>query len=204
VSQRNYMFDVETADVESTAVVLSCAIIEFKLDEVPDYKTLLNRSMFVKFDVAQQVKELKRTVDKPTMEWWSKQSEIVKARSLIPGIYDMEAAMGIDMLRGYAHLDIDPDKNYDVTFWARGSLDQLCIDSLAKKSGTDILIPYCNWRDVRTAIDLLCDNAARGYVKVPGFNRDIVHKHDPVHDCAYDIMMLLSNNLKAKDESSVS
>jgi hypothetical protein len=190
------MFDIECADVESTAVILSCAIIEFKLDEKPVYADLLNRSMFVKFDAAYQIKNLKRTVDKPTMEWWAKQSKIVKAKSLVPGIYDMEAKMGIDIVRSYAGLDVDSSKNGDVTFWARGALDQLCFDSLSKAAGDDILIPYSNWRDVRTAVDILCEGASRGYVNVPGFNRGIVHKHDPVHDCAYDVMMLLSNNLK--------
>ncbi len=188
---RHYAFDVETLDVESTAVILSAAIIEFKLDEKPTYQDLLQRSMFIKFSVEHQVKELKRTMNKDTMEWWSKQCKIARYKSLIPGIYDMEAAHGLDVIRGYANLDVKSDKNRDVMFWARGALDQLCIDSLSKAAGGDILIPYSNWRDFRTGIDCLKTNASHGYCNVPGFDRGIVMKHDPVHDCAYDILMLL-------------
>jgi hypothetical protein len=196
MTARNYMVDIEAAGVESNSVVLSAAIIEFKLDEKPVYHDLLHRSMFVKFDAAYQIKNLKRVIDKSTMEWWSKQPELVRSKSLIPGIYDLDPELGLDVIRGYAHLDKDSSKNGDVTFWARGILDEACLDSLSNQVCGDLLIPYSNWRDVRTAVDLLCEGASRGYAKVPGFDRGIVLKHDPVHDCAYDIMMLLSNNLK--------
>jgi len=199
MSKRQYMIDLETLGVESTSVVLSIGIIQFDLDEKPVYKDLLARSMFVKFDVKYQIKNLKRTMVKSTAEWWSKQSKIVRSKSLTPGIYDLTPEEGLDIIRGYAHLDKNSDKNGDVTFWARGCLDQACLDSLSNQVCGDILIPYSNWRDVRTAVDLLCDDASRGYCKVPGFDSGVVYKHDPVCDCAYDIMMLLSNNLREDD-----
>ena len=192
----HYMFDVETIDVESTAAVLSAAIIKFEMDEIPVWDDLLRRSLFVKFNAKEQMLKYKRTAEKTTMEWWSKQCDLVKARSFVPGIYDLDADIALDQIRGYAHLSIDSSKNRDKIFWSRGCLDQLVIDSLSKAVGHDLLVPYNNWRDVRTAIDLICEDGSNGYCKVPNFDSGIVLKHDPIHDCAYDLMMLLSNNMR--------
>jgi hypothetical protein len=78
------------------------------------------------------------------------------------------------------------------TMWARGSLDQMAIDSLAVKFGLEELTGYAQWRDVRTAIDILY-GTTNGYVEVvhPLFQRHQVIKHHPVHDCALDAMQLL-------------
>ena len=78
------------------------------------------------------------------------------------------------------------------TMWARGSLDQLAIDSLAVKFGLQEITGYNMWRDVRTAVDILY-GTSNGYCEIdhPLFKRHEVIKHHPVHDCAYDIMMLI-------------
>lgn len=78
------------------------------------------------------------------------------------------------------------------TMWARGSLDQMAIDSLAKKLDMQPITGYNMWRDVRTAVDLL-SGSSNGYcdVKHPTFDRAQVIKHHPVHDCALDVMMML-------------
>ena len=80
----------------------------------------------------------------------------------------------------------------DQTMWARGSLDQLSIDSLAVKFGLEEITGYNKWRDVRTAVDILY-GTSNGYVEVdhPLFVRHEVIKHHPVHDCALDAMMLM-------------
>jgi hypothetical protein len=69
----------------------------------------------------------------------------------------------------------------------------MSIDSLCKSANQDLIAPYNNWRDVRTAVDLLCSTAKSGYATVdhPTFQRHNVVKHHPTHDCALDIMMML-------------
>jgi hypothetical protein len=69
----------------------------------------------------------------------------------------------------------------------------MCIDSLCKAVGVDLIAPYFAWRDVRTAVDLITETGKGGYCDIthPTFKRHNVIKHHPTHDCALDIMMLL-------------
>jgi hypothetical protein len=70
----------------------------------------------------------------------------------------------------------------------------LFIDSLAESFKVE---PMCHWgryRDFRTAIDLFyC--TSNGYVEVPEFDKNLVKKHNPIHDIAYDAVMFLRGEL---------
>jgi hypothetical protein len=101
----------------------------------------------------------------------------------------LSAAEGMNIFYEYMNKHTNSQKQ---TMWARGSLDQLVIDSLATKLGMDPLTGYAQWRDVRTAVDILY-GTSNGYCGVdhPEFERASVIKHHPVHDCAYDAMMLM-------------
>lgn len=181
-----FMFDIETLGVESTALILSASIIHFDPEENPTYDSLLSKALFVKFNAKEQA-DAGRTIDKSTLEWWRGQHEYVRKISLLPSGDDVSVVDGLTAIREYI-------KNYrkkgDETFWARGSLDQMGIDSLCKAFDQPLLTRYNNWRDVRTAIDCLRETARDGYCEVPNFDRENVIKHHPTHDCAYDIMML--------------
>lgn len=178
-----YLFDIETLGTESTSVVLSASIIEFDATKKYTYDELLSSAVFVKFNVKEQVQTYKRTIEKGALEWWKKQTEYVQSISLKPDSTDLSAIQGIQIIKDH----ISPNEK----IWARGSLDQMVIDSLCRNAGIESISEYNNWRDVRTAIDLMKDTANNGYCDVPNFNRQDVIKHHPSHDCAYDIMMLL-------------
>lgn len=182
------MFDVETLGTESNCVVLSAAIIHFDTNEKVGYDDLLAKALFVKFDAQYQIKELKRTIENETLEWWSKQHDYVKKVSMTPSADDLTPQEGITKLREYVNKYAG-----DKTMWARGSLDQMSIDSLSRMVGEEPIVRYNMWRDVRTAVDLLCETATDGYCTVehPNFQRHNVIKHHPTHDCALDIMMLM-------------
>lgn len=182
-----FMFDVETMDVESTSVILSAAIIKFELDDELSFQDYVNNSCFVKFDVSEQVRDYKRTMTKETINWWKRQSEIARQVSFIPSSDDVDTKEGINRIKNY----INKNGGQNTLFWARGSLDQMVIDSLCKAAGVELLVNFNKWRDVRTAVDLLATNSVEGYCKVKNFNMDSVLKHDPRQDCALDIMMLL-------------
>lgn len=182
-----FMFDIETLGVESTCVILSASIIHVADGQKPTYQDLIDSALFVKFDVEEQIKQLKRTIDKGTIEWWSKQHDYVKKVSLTPSKDDVAAAEGIALINQY----IASHGGANQLFWARGSLDQMGIDSLCKAAGLDLITRFNNWRDVRTAVDIMCSTAKDGYCQVKDFDKNDVTKHHPTHDCAYDIMMLL-------------
>ena len=184
-----FIFDVETLGVESNAVILSAALIHFDIDKRPTYQDLLDSACFVKIKAKDQVDRLKRTVDLGTLEWWQNQHEYVRSVSFDPNSTDVVAEDAITILHNY--MNKFPDAKTQ-TMWARGSLDQMVIDSLAKKLDMQPITDYNMWRDVRTAVDLLT-GSTNGYCSVehPLFERAQVIKHHPVHDCALDAMMLM-------------
>ena len=183
-----FMFDVETLGVESNAVVLSAALIHFDPEKRPTYQDLLDDACFVKFNAKQQM-DAGRTVSKSTLEWWKDQHDYVKQISLNPSKYDMSVKEG--MQKFYDYMAKFPNAE-NQTMWARGSLDQLSIDSLAVKFGLQEITGYNMWRDVRTAVDIMY-GTTNGYCDVdhPLFKRHEVIKHHPVHDCALDAMQLM-------------
>lgn len=188
-----FMFDIESLGIESTTIILSAAITYFDFNEaeLPSgkerYNTLVGRSHFVKFNAKEQGDKYKRSVTQSTLDWWMKQSLIARDLAIKPSKADMNAAEGIESIRAY----INANGGNNQIFWARGSLDQMAIDSLCRVVGCEPLAMYNVWRDVRTAVDLIADTN-NGYCAIKDFNPDIhVMKHDPRNDCALDIMMLL-------------
>jgi hypothetical protein len=183
-----FIFDIESLGVESNAVILSAAIIHFDPEKRPIYQDLLGDACFVKFNVQEQT-NAGRTISKSTFDWWKEQHRYVKEVSLHPSRDDVSMKTGIKTLHEYMAKFPNADKQ---TMWARGSLDQLVIDSLCVQVGMQEITGYHMWRDVRTAVDLLY-GTTNGYVEVdhPLFKRHEVIKHHPVHDCALDAMQLM-------------
>ena len=181
------VFDIETLDLESTCVILSAAMVYF--EENSTYESIVENSLFVKFDAKEQIQKYKRTVSKSTLDWWAKQCDFARNTSLTVSKNDISAYDGIKLLRDYLKVDPSPNK----IIWTRGNLDQLAIDSLCNAVGVPPLLKYNQYRDVRTGLDLLASTSENGYCKVslPDFTIQKVVKHDPVSDAAYDAIMLL-------------
>lgn len=188
------VFDVETMGVESTTVILSAAILYLDTNKENTWESLYADSLFIKFSVKDQVENYNRTFDKNTIEWWNKQCHNVKKQSFFPSKNDLPAYEGIEIIRDYIREHCNPD---NTLIWTRGSLDQMSIDSLCKAVGTDLLVRYSNYRDMRTYVDLVATNPKRGYCdidasKYPGtWDRNVVMKHNPIDDIVLDALQLL-------------
>ena len=184
-----FLFDIETLGVESTSVVLSAALIHFDPEKRPTYQDMLDSACFVKIKAKDQIERLKRTVDINTLEWWKNQHEYARSVSFDPSNTDLSPEDAFTQLHNYMNKFPNAQKQ---TMWARGSLDQMAIDSLAVKLGLQPITGYNMWRDVRTAVDVMY-GTSNGYVEVdhPLFRRHEVIKHHPVHDCALDAMQLM-------------
>ena len=102
-----FMFDVETLGVASDSVVLSMACIQFDPTTNPTYKELKESAFFVKFDAKDQVNRLNRKIDKSTVEWWGKQCQNVKIKSLIPSESDVTVEDGIVQFRSWVESKSD-------------------------------------------------------------------------------------------------
>jgi len=193
-----YAFDIECLGFESTCVVLSAAIIKFKLgedfpglDKKEIYEKYMERSLFVKFNVEEQFKKFHRSSSKDVLDWWKQQERHSREVSFIPNSkFDVSASDGIEKISEYVYKHDEALPEKQTIFWQRGSLDQVCFDSLCRSAGKEPILPYNNWMDVRTAINISKNTAKTGYCQILGFDITQVLKHDPVHDCAYDIMML--------------
>ena len=188
-----FIFDIETLGVESNAVVLSAALIHFDPLQQQSYQDLLDNACFVKFNAKEQM-DVGRTVSKGTLDWWKEQHEYTRSVSFDPKRDDVTVENGFKQF--YDYMAKFPN-SHDQAMWARGSLDQMAIDSLARKFDLEPLTRYNMWRDVRTAVDILY-GTSDGYCDVdhPSFKRHEVIKHHPVHDCALDAMMLMYGKTK--------
>lgn len=185
-----FMFDIETLGIESNSVILSMACIYFDVTKQQDYQELVNSAFFVKLDVKDQIERLGRTSTKSTLEWWGGMSSEVKAVSFTPKSTDVKAEDAIEQLREWSKQFPNNDK---CVVWARGNLDQMALGSLEVACNKTAVFHFGRWRDVRTAVDLMT-GSSNGYAKVANFDDSKVIKHNPIHDCAYDIMMMLYGN----------
>ena len=182
-----FMFDIETLGIESNSVILSMACIYFDVTKQQNYQELVDSAFFVKLDVNDQRERLGRTETTSTLEWWSGQSTSAKMLSFYRSSEDVPGEIAISQLREWSKQFPNHDK---CTVWARGNLDQMALGSLENVCKVPPVFHFGRWRDVRTAVDLMT-GSTNGYANIPDFDDSQVLKHDPRHDCAYDIMMLM-------------
>lgn len=185
-----FIFDVETLGKKSNAAILSMACIYFDPDKKPSHTQLRDSAFFVKLDAQDQLKRLKRSITKSSIDWWSKQCLNVKNKSFFPHPNDIKIEDGLEQMRQWSKQYGDSKKTF---VWARGNLDQLVLDDIEEQLGIEPIFHYNRWRDVRTAIDFLYETDS-GYCEVDygQFDPNLhITKHDPVDDCVYDAMMLL-------------
>jgi len=184
-----FMFDVETLGTESNSVLLSLACIHFTHSTFPTYQELKDSAFFVKFDAREQIEKYNRRIEKAALKWWERQCTNAQKWSLRPSEIDVSLHDGLNSLSAWVS-----EKNDTKSFvWARGTLDQIVLQSCEKACQIDTIFDYNRWRDVRTAIDIFT-NSTNGYCDVehPDFlyERDVT-KHNPIDDCAFDVMMLI-------------
>lgn len=184
-----FMFDVETLHTQSNAVVLSMACVHFKVEDKPTPDDLRKNSIFIKFDVTEQIKKYHRATSKSTMEWWNKQCDIVRQKSFLPSSNDVTMKDGHDQFAKWAK-ERDDGKCW---IWARGNMDQVVLSSMEEMLDKESVFSYNRWRDVRTAVDFLY-GTTNGYCTIDYSDFDPavhIYKHDPVDDCIFDAMMLM-------------
>lgn len=189
-----FFLDIETLGIESTSVILSIGMLHV-IDNTPaSYEQLLADSIFLKLSAQDQIKNYARTIDKGTIDWWVKQGDLPRKISFERDLFlDIPVLEAIETLCRWR----DSKKKGTELCWIRGTLDQVCLDSLFRAAGKDNLFNYNIYRDVRTALQILYpETEHNGYVPIDpqmciGFDKSKVLKHSPDHDCAYDAAMLL-------------
>lgn len=184
--------DIETLGVESTSVILSVGLCYVEDTSPRSYQDILDKSIFIKLNAKEQIDNYNRIVDKSTLEWWNKQGDYAKERNYKPKKTDFGVVEGLNAINKW----VESVGKKDSLCWIRGSLDQMCLDSLCKAAGVSTPFKYNSYRDVRTALDFIYPGCKNGYVDVDpelclGFTPDMVLKHSPEFDTAYDLAMML-------------
>ena len=153
------------------------------------FEELLERSLFVKFDVKEQLNNYGRIKQEGAIQFWKEQSVEAKKKSFYPDEnLDVSVETGLGIIESYYN-----QHKTDEFIWTRGSFDQLAFESLyrAANNNKDAFMPFWMFRDIRTFIDLFKKSTnGYGYCNIPNFDKSKVIKHDPIHDIAYDAMMM--------------
>lgn len=188
-----YFLDIESLSAQQDATVLSVGMIYVKDLAAQSYSDLGKNSLYVKMDARYQISQLKRHVDSDTLSWWKRQVEVVRNAAIKPSDNDCSPEQLFQLIHEFVRSN---SGNSSTRCYTRGSMDVNVLEHLAKQCNTKLPFRYNDYRDVRTAIDLLYPNSVDGYVDVDdlmcyNFNVGDVIKHHPVHDCMYDAAMML-------------
>lgn len=186
---KHFCFDVETLSTESTAIVLSLAVtyFDFEADAETTYDAFVDRALYVKFRMKEQ-HDMGRATSKDTVAWWMKQGSAIRDLCFVPSKKDLSAVDGLTRLNEYFK-EHGSDKSM---FWARGSLDQMVLESLCRTVDMKPPVMYNMWMDIRTAIRLTKETSnPGGYCDVPGLDVSKLDKHNPLTDVAIDSMQLV-------------
>ena len=186
----DFIIDLETGGYPPDGVVFDIAVIPFVLDEDFDFQTLVERGLKIKLSSKTQDERL---FDTGVMDWWKKQSPEAK-QNLMPFEEGVTPDEAIDLL-------IEFMTNHNVEFWkshvwTRGNYDmQFIVNMIRNKLNTRETfykepVFFGNCRDIRTGLEqvLLTRDAC-----VAPLHKDVLQgfvKHDSLHDCAKDILML--------------
>ena len=185
---KHAIYDFETLGQEpKKSAVLCLAVLsyddkDFLKGNGLDYDELIANSHYIKFDVADQVKNYGREINPDTLEWWKSQGESAK-KVLKPSADDKP----ISVLRSWMinALDWEPNK-YERVYTRGNTFDPIFLSELNAD-------PFMWWsiRDTRSYIDaLLLGSEVTDNRFVPEKYADKFIHHDPRHDIVMDIMRM--------------
>lgn len=183
------IFDIETLGMRENTVILSLACVPFTFEEHECFEVFLTRGFFVKFDVKDQLKNLKRTMSPATIDWWKTQSKDAREMNLLPTEGDVTLFNGLNALSRFIE---KTDYNYKQSYvFSRGTYFDFPKMEHAYEVSCGLPVPFNTWkiRDVRTFIDIFA-GVNDGSYDVRFCKTDSFIKHDPLHDAAMDACRL--------------
>ncbi len=182
------IYDFETLGQNpKISPALALAALAYDEDKFIDgdgytYQELLNRVKIIKFDIADQIKNYEKVIQKETMDWWQSQSP--EARQILkPTSQDVS----ITNLEQWLTDNFGSLKSFKKVFTRGNTFDPIFLMELV---GYD---PFNWWciRDTRSYIDgmLIGDNTIDNKF-IPEQYKDVFIAHDPSHDIVMDVMRM--------------
>lgn len=190
-----FIYDFETLGQNPrTAPIVSLAAMSFSRDRLTSnpytYAELLDRVDTIKFDVADQVKNYGKKIEKDTLEWWGKQSKEAQ-KQLAPSeldrpITDISIFMDFNVTKPKA---VYASYRYWV-YTRNNTFDPIFLEQILSDIGAEL--PYDWWaiRDTKSTIDGMSWGISLQDNFIPTGLAEHFIAHNPVHDIAMDVMRL--------------
>jgi hypothetical protein len=190
IMKRCGIYDFETLTQDTiNGVVLSMALLEFDEDRYVTnpytYEELLTNSRMIKFDVEEQVKKYKRTINPDTLRWWGEQSKEAQ-KVLKPSVEDVS----IDKLHAFIVLNIKDPLKLKKTYTRGNTFDCIFLEHIMRATGKPDPFNWRGIRDTRSMIEGMSwgTDMDNGYIP-EGLAAKFI-AHDPRHDIVMDVMRM--------------
>lgn len=192
---RDFILDYESLGLAPDGAVVDLAVIAFDNDAYnpPTFKQLVDSALHVKFDRDSQ--KGVRVFDPGVIQWWKTQEEAA-LKLLAKSDRDVLIPDGMEMVVKYLKDNkVDQWKSHG---FCRGMSFDFAIaeDMIRKHYGTrdTFKVDWCkfwNQRDIRTAIEYTLMTRGMTECPLPKGTLDGFVRHNSIHDCAKDVLMLI-------------
>lgn len=183
VKDFDLMVDTEGLSWSPHGVILSMAVVPFRMKDSDSLETLVKRGLYLKFNVKEQI-GLGRHIDKGTVDWWKRQSEDAK-KILIPSEEDVYMKEGLEILGSYISNWYTRKTGI---FWARGiQYDWSLIDDIYHHM--EVENPMNGWllQDTKTMMRMLTGDLYAKYDLDSGVPEGFV-AHDALYDACHEVL----------------
>jgi hypothetical protein len=188
------LFDFETLDNKPTAIVLDLAVVHFDENKIDNFQQLVNdsnRIFYRKFDTDQKG----RTAGHSTLDWWKQQeAEVRKILKPTPNDVSLEQGMlefksWLEMKRHSLKWDNAYVRGQSFDFPLMADITDRLFDTWGLGYS---LFPCSFWNqfDVRTALKFALHDIKLKKVPVAKGTFNGFIKHNAIHDCAKDAILI--------------
>jgi len=184
------IFDFETLSTnQQRGVVTSLAILNYSSDRFVEnpytFKELFDACKYIKFDVEEQVRKYKRTIDKETVDWWMKQGEEAR-KQITPSDEDVSIATLYEWL--LSNVEFSGLKKI---YTRGGSFDPNFLESVLLECGKEVPLQWRMMRDTRSFIEGMGMGIPKfiNDFELKSFKDNFV-KHDPRSDIVADVLRM--------------
>ena len=183
------LVDLETMDVEPTAIVLSVGITGLRFGEDTSPEQLAENGCEWLFKIKQQDR-MGRTVSEDTKRWWAEQGD--EAKHLF-GVSSKKKESIEDLpylLNEWAREF--PLHQYGSVYCRGPNFDFPILENICTSRGVSLPWPFWKIRDIRTFIDSYtgrCTGKIYQFNELMGAHYALV-KHNALHDCIIDAVAM--------------
>jgi hypothetical protein len=183
------IYDFETlGQDQQNSVVVSFAMLSFTetryIENPYTYEELVENCKYIKFDVEDQVVNLRRKINKETVDWWNSQGEAAKKQ-----IHPSKEDKSIFELYEFIINNCEAPK-VKKSFTRGNTFDPMFLQYLMQQTGHAEPFHWRSVRDTRSMIEGMSYGMKLDNGFTPGELAEKFVKHDPCHDVAMDVMRM--------------